>query len=187
MAPVNATVLSVKGAKISPRAITVARSVTKQAARTVFPYPVVLIPSSSITAYTTATDVVDMAIPASQLASGVQPRHHQASAAQRKNGRKKLISPIISACFHCFLKTVGSSSAPARKVSSIAPAPDKNCTQLASPASMLAPNRAPIMSCAIVPTTISESAVAIRRYIDRIVAINARPSHSAAWNQISVI
>src|ERR1700690_1138257 len=63
----NITVFMVKGAKIRPRAMTVPRSVIKQAARIVFPNSVLFRPSSSITAYTTATDVVDIATPASQL------------------------------------------------------------------------------------------------------------------------
>ncbi|MCY1548206.1 hypothetical protein D9M68_843020 [compost metagenome] len=44
------TVFRVNGAKISPSATTVARSVTKQAASTTLPNSVVLISSSSITA-----------------------------------------------------------------------------------------------------------------------------------------
>ncbi len=44
------TVRSVNGAKIRPRAITVPRSFTKQAARTALPKPVLLSPSSSMTA-----------------------------------------------------------------------------------------------------------------------------------------
>ena len=55
------------GAKINPSATTVPRSVTKHAANMVLPYSVVLKPNSIITAYTTATEVVDIATPASQL------------------------------------------------------------------------------------------------------------------------
>ena len=44
------SVRSVKGEKIRPSAITVPRSLMKQAARMVLPYSVVLKPSSSITA-----------------------------------------------------------------------------------------------------------------------------------------
>ncbi len=40
-----------------------------------------------------------------------------------------------------------------------------------------------MMSCATVPTTISESAVEILNQIDSNVAINARISQSAAENQ----
>ena len=49
-APAKPAVFRVKGAKISPRAITVARSLTKQAASTILPYSLVFSPSSSITA-----------------------------------------------------------------------------------------------------------------------------------------
>src|ERR1035438_9360421 len=68
------TVLMVKGAKIRPSAITVPRSFTKQEARMPFPKSVSLKPVSSITAYTTATEVVDRATPASQLAIKLQCR-----------------------------------------------------------------------------------------------------------------
>ena len=40
-----------------------------------------------------------------------------------------------------------------------------------------------MMSCATVPTTISDSAVEILNQIESSVAINARISHSAAENQ----
>src|ERR1700691_1313957 len=61
------SVLMVNGEKINPSAITVPRSLMKQAARIAFPYSVTLKPSSNITAYTTATDVVERATPQSQL------------------------------------------------------------------------------------------------------------------------
>ena len=70
----KATVRIVKGANSSPRAMTVPRSVMKHAARTVFPKSVLFSPNSSMTAYTTATEVVESATPASQLARTVQPR-----------------------------------------------------------------------------------------------------------------
>src|ERR1700679_1548407 len=57
--PTKMSVLIVNGEKISPSAMTVPRSLMKHAARIALPYSVVLKPSSSITAYTTATDVVD--------------------------------------------------------------------------------------------------------------------------------
>ena len=61
-------VLMVNGEKIIPSAITVPTSLIKHAARIDLPYSVTLKPSSSITAYTTATEVVDSATPQSQLA-----------------------------------------------------------------------------------------------------------------------
>ena len=66
------TVLIVNGEKIRPRAMTVPRSFTKQAARMAFPKSVTLNPSSNMTAYTTATEVVESATPASQLDLVVQ-------------------------------------------------------------------------------------------------------------------
>src|SRR5262249_14090834 len=122
----NTSVLTVKGAKINPNATTVPRSVMKHAPSTVLPYSVVLKPNSIITAYTTATDVVDMATPASQLAAGSHPSSHRAAAAQPRKGAKKLTSPTAVASFHLRRNTSGSSSAPARKVRTIAPAPARN-------------------------------------------------------------
>jgi len=61
------SVFMVNGEKINPSAITVPRSLMKQAARIALPYSVTLNPSSSITAYTTATEVVESATPHSQL------------------------------------------------------------------------------------------------------------------------
>ena len=49
------------------------RSVTKQAARISLPRSLRFRPVSIITAYTTATEVVDRAIPAILLAPGSQP------------------------------------------------------------------------------------------------------------------
>lgn len=68
------TVRIVNGEKIRPRAMTVPRSFTKHAARIAFPNSVLLRPSSNITAYTTATEVVERATPASQLDITVQCR-----------------------------------------------------------------------------------------------------------------
>jgi len=49
------------------------------------------------------------------------------------------------------------------------------------------PIAAPMMSWAIVPTTISDKAVEIRNQIDRRLATNARPNHNAASAQTPVI
>jgi hypothetical protein len=46
---------------------------------------------------------------------------------------------------------------------------------------------APMMSCAIVPTTISDSAVEIRNQIEIKLAMRASPSHSAANAQTLVM
>src|SRR5712692_10285824 len=96
-------------------------------------------------------------MPASQLASTPHPSSQRAAAAQPKNGAKKLISPTAVASFHLRRNTSGSSSAPARKVSTM------------------------------VPTTISDSAVATRSQIDTSEATSASPSQSVASAHVSVI
>ena len=62
-----------KSAKKAPSARTVPRSVTKQAARIIFPRLVRLRPVSTITAYTTATEVVESAMPQMSAPWYVQP------------------------------------------------------------------------------------------------------------------
>src|SRR5580704_10500411 len=96
------------------------------------------------------------------------------------NGKKKLASPTAPASFHLSLKTSGSSSAPARNVRMIAPIPERNLIQDSSVPRIAEPIAAPIMSWAMVPTTISERAVEIRNQIESRLAISARPSHNAA-------
>src|SRR5262249_18595809 len=152
----------------------------KHAPSTGLPYSVVLKPNPIITAYPTATDVVDMATPASQLAAGSHPSSHRAAAAQPRKGAKKLASPTAVASFHLRRNTSGSSSAPARNVRTIAPMPERNLTQDSSVPSNAAPTAAPMISCAIVPTTISDNAVEMRSQIDSKLAIKASPSQSAA-------
>src|SRR6185437_1373439 len=49
------------------------------------------------------------------------------------------------------------------------------------------PMAAPMISCAMVPTTISDSAVEMRSQIESRLAIKARPSHSAASAQTLVM
>ena len=51
--------------------------------------------------------------------------------------------PMPVASFHFCLNTTGSSSAPARKVSRMAPAPDRNLIQVASPVRIALPSAAP--------------------------------------------
>jgi hypothetical protein len=84
--PTKISVFNVNGEKMSPSAITVPRSFTKHAARMALPYSVTLNPSSSITAYTTATEVVESATPASQLDMIDQCNRKCATAAQPRNG-----------------------------------------------------------------------------------------------------
>src|SRR5439155_25977130 len=81
----------------------------------------------------------------------------------------------------------GSSSAPARKVSTMAPAPARNLIQAWSAPRNAAPKAAPRTSCAAVPTRISESALATFNQMDSSAASSASPSQSAAKPQISVI
>lgn len=55
-----------------------------------------------------------------------------------------------------------------------------------SRAGMVRPISAPVMSCATVPTTISESAVEMRSQIEMRLATRASDSHSAASAQTPV-
>ena len=87
------------------------------------------------------------------------------------------------ASFHFVRNIPGSSSAPARNVSTIAPVPARKPTQADFAPNTSVPISAPIISCATVPTTISERAVEILNQIDSIVATKASTSHSAAENQ----
>src|SRR5271170_8274866 len=82
------SVRNVNGAKMSPNAMTVPKSLTKQAARMAFPKSVVLNPSSNMTAYTTATEVVDSATPQSQLDMIVQCSTKCAIKVHPRNGPK---------------------------------------------------------------------------------------------------
>lgn len=68
--PINTRVFEVNGAKMSPQAITVPRSLIKQVPRMPLPYSLLLKPVSSMTAYTTAMEVVESATPAKRLAEG---------------------------------------------------------------------------------------------------------------------
>src|SRR5262249_42758449 len=88
--------------------------------------------------------------------------------------------PTATASFHLSLNTAGSSSAPARNVSTIAPTPERNLIQDSSVPSTAEPTTAPKISCATVPTTISDSAVEMRSQIESRPAINARLNQSAA-------
>src|ERR1039458_263960 len=183
LATTKISVRMVNGAKIKPSAITVPRSFTKQAARMPLPKSVRFKPSSSMTEYTTAIEVVDRATPANQLA-GMDHRNTKcATAAAPRNGAKKPTNPTTMASFHFVRNMPGSSSAPARNVSTIAPVPARKLTQADFAPSTSVPIRAPMMSCATVPTTISERAVEILNQIESSVAINARMSHNAAENQ----
>src|SRR5258708_17926827 len=96
------------------------------------------------------------------------------------NGNRKLASPTAAASFHLSLNTKGSSSAPARNVSTIAPMPARNLTQPSSAPSTADPMNALKINWAVAPTMISDSAVETRSQIENRPAITARPSHNAA-------
>src|ERR1019366_8440370 len=128
-----------------------------------------------------------MPTPPSQLALTSQCSTQYATAVHPKNGATKPTRPMRLASFHLIRKTAGSSSAPARNVSTMAPVPERNLIQESSVCRSAVPRVAPIISCATVPTTISESAVATRSQIDTRVATRARPSHRAARSQVSVM
>jgi hypothetical protein len=120
-----------------------------------------------ITAYTTATDVVESATPDSQLAWDDHPRTWRAYAAHPRNGGAKLTRPMTPVSRHFVRSTAGSSSAPARKVRNTAPVAERNVIQLS-----VAPRSA-------VPTKASR--------IDISVAARASPCQSAARSQTSVM
>src|SRR5258707_6860301 len=75
---------------------------------------------------------------------------------------------------------MGSSSAPARNVSTIAPMPARNLTQPSSAPSTADPMNALNVKWAVAPIMISDSAVETRSQIENRPAITARPSHNAA-------
>ena len=120
-----------------------------------------------------------MATPASRTLHN-PPAKHGNRRPRRSRGRER------GSC-HLSLNTSGSSSEPARKVRTMAPRPDRNLIQVWSVPRMAEPIAAPMMSWAIVPTTISDSAVEMRNQIEKREAISASPSHSAAKAQISVM
>src|SRR5882757_3403575 len=65
--------------------------------------------------------------------------------------------------------------------------PERNFTHDSSVPNRADPIAAPIINCAMVPTTISDSAVEIRNQIESRLAISARPNHNAASAQTPVI
>jgi hypothetical protein len=65
--------------------------------------------------------------------------------------------------------------------------PERNFTHDSSVPSMADPMAAPMINWAIVPTTISDSAVEMRSQIDTRLAISASPNHNAANAQTPVI
>jgi hypothetical protein len=176
----NTRVRQVKGANMAPKARTVPRSVMKQAPRIPLPKSVRLSPVSSITAYTTAMEVVDMAIPASQLAPDDQPSAYRAMAAHPRNGARKLTIPTTVTSRHLRRMTAGSSSAPARKVRTTAPVAARNVNQGWLDPMASAPARGPRIAAAATPTRISVSAPDTFRREAKKVATRASPNHRVA-------
>src|SRR5580658_805544 len=106
-----------------------------------------------------------------------------ATAAAPRNGAKKPTRPTAKASFHLVRKIPGSSSAPARNVRTIAPVPARNEIHEDVAPRAWVPINAPMINCATVPTTISESAVEIRNQIESSVATRAKTSQRAATSQ----
>src|SRR6266545_3225123 len=65
--------------------------------------------------------------------------------------------------------------------------PERNFIHDSSVPNRADPIAAPIINCAIVPTTISDRAVEMRNQIESRLAISARPNHNAASAQTPVI
>src|SRR4029450_1049440 len=94
--------------------------------------------------------------------------------------------PTAVASLQRWRNTAGSSSAPARKVSMIAPAPARNLIQGSSAPSTFAPSRR-LKLPAPVPTRISASAVETRAESEQKLANSARQNQTAASVQTVVI
>src|SRR5260221_3090277 len=137
-------------------------------------------PTRTKTPGTPETGLVIVRTQPSRLVTASQRSMKCAPAAQQRNGNRKLASPTAAASFHLSLNTMGSSSAPARNVSTIAPMPARNLTQPSSAPSTADPMNALKINWAVVPTMISDSAVETRSQTENRPAITARPSHNAA-------
>src|ERR1035441_8438561 len=84
-----------KSANSTPSASTVPKSVMKQAASSVLPMGVLPSPPSIITAYTTATEVVDSAIPAIHAWWRGQPSTNCANSHTPRNGNRNESIPML--------------------------------------------------------------------------------------------
>jgi hypothetical protein len=69
----------------------------------------------------------------------------------------------------------------------MAPVPERTLIQVSSVPRIAEPMAAPMMSCATVPTMISDYAVDTLSQMDNRDAMSARPSHKAANAQIPVM
>ncbi len=163
-ASTNAAILQVKGAKLNPNASTVPRSWTKQVPRIPLPNSVRLKAVSSISAYTTAMmEVVDRAMPASQAARASHPSPQWTTAALPKNGARNPSAPTTESSRTSRRITSGSSSAPAKKVSSTVPAEARKRSHSSSAPTSSPPWNAPATAPAATPMQISTSAMGIFR------------------------
>ena len=121
-------------------------------------------------------EVVERAMPASQLAWLSQPSTNRASAVQPRNGARKPNSPTTRTSRSLVFMACGSSSAPARNVSRTAPTEAMTRSHCWS-----APSRsAPKAKAAMTPTQISTSASETRRWLASTAASTAIASQAAA-------
>src|ERR1700693_1836907 len=144
----------------------------KQPARMSCPKLLAARRDSIMTAYTTATDVVDIAMPAILAASSCQCMTKYANRKAHAKGAEKDKNPMITAGRNCARKTVGSISAPARNVSIRLPKPAKKSIQ----AFECKPSRLP----AATPSKISTSAAARLSLAAMNAPAAANSSHSGA-------
>src|SRR5207247_3102193 len=118
---INTSSQTLKLAKRPPSATTVPKSVMKHAARIILPIAVSLNPPSIITAYTTATEVVETAMPAICAWCKDQPKPNCATNQTTANGAANESAPIRTLTRQLALSETGSISAPARNVSTPLP------------------------------------------------------------------
>src|SRR5262249_19747953 len=137
---------------------------------------------SSITAYTTATDVVESATPASQLARASQPSPNRATSIAPKNGARNPTRPSPRVSRQLSRSAAGSSSAPARKVSMIEPPPAKKTTHGSLAPRIDGPNARTRTNAPATPTVISVNATETPSHADSAVATSAIPNQIAAVN-----
>jgi len=119
-------------------------------------------------------------MPASQLAWVLQPRTKWARAAQPKNGAKNPISPPTNTSRSFIRIAAGSSSAPARKVSSTAPIEAMNRSQSRFAPRALRSRYCSAAKAANMPTQISTNAMEMRRWLAMIAEATANESQTAA-------
>src|SRR5262245_19968424 len=125
-------------------------------------------------------EVVERAPPHRQLALGAQPNEYYAIAAQPRNGATNPTSPTTLTSANLTRITSGSSSAPARKVSTTAPEAARKRTHSALAARISPKPKNPVAAAAETPTQISTNAIDIRREEAMRAETIARASHRDA-------